>query len=109
MSRTEVELLRFLPEAFVWPTLTSVSPSSVIWEWGHRDSFEEPLGTNAVWFVAYPERVIMNANFLPDWPDCGAAEFDASTAAEWLKELTKGWEWGADHDGAHSSSWLRRG
>ena len=36
------ELLRFLPEKFVWPTVINASPFSVIAEWG-RDNFTDAM------------------------------------------------------------------
>ena len=56
--------------------------------------------------MADPEGVKMNADFRPDWPDCGASEFDAKTAAGWLEELTRSWEWDASRG---ASSLTRRG
>ncbi len=108
MTDAMEQLLQYLPEDFVWPQLVSVSPYSVNFDWGHRDSFEEPLGKPAVWIIAAPEGVVMNANFRPGWPECGASAFDAEIAAGWLLELTKGWEWGASREGGHTSSSLRR-
>ena len=55
--------------------------------------------------MADPEGVKMNADFRPDWPDCGASKCDAETAAGWLRDLTRGWEWDATPSGSH----LRRG
>ena len=94
------QLLRFLPENFVWPTIATVSPFSVYWEWGQRDDTTEGgKRKGSVWIVASPEGVVMNADFRPDWPDCGASDFDAETAAGWLRELTKNWEWDASRSG----------
>ena len=101
------ELLRFLPEDFVWPTIQHVSPFSACAEWGRDDTTEDM--DKSVWLIASPEGVVMNASFRPNWPECGASDFDAKIAAEWLLELTKDWEWNATRrpDGKISIS-LRR-
>ena len=106
MTKALEETLAFLPENFVWPTNVAVSPFSVYLEWG-RDNSEE-RGVNSVWVIANAEGVVMNADFRPDWPDCGAAEFDAKTLAGWLKELTQKWEWGASQNGSTTSSHLKK-
>ena len=106
MTSAMEQLLRFLPENFVWPTLTTVSPFSVHWEWGHRDQYLDKWSNKGtVWMIASPEGVVMNADFRPDWPDCGVSKFDAETAAGWLRELTQSWEWDASRGGSS----LRRG
>ena len=109
MTSAMEQLLQFLPENFVWPTIATVSPFSVYLEWGHRD--ETTAGgerRGCVWIVAGPDGVVMNADFRPDWPDCGASGFDAETAAGWLRELTQNWEWDASRSGTGTSSSLRR-
>ncbi len=106
MTNAMEELLRFLPKDFVWPTIMEVSPFSVYAEWG-RDDTQEKTG-EAMWIVARPEGVVMNANFRPDWPACGASEFDAQTAARWLQELTKNWTWDASRSNGRTESSLSR-
>ncbi len=84
-------LLQFLPKDFVWPTMVDVSTFSVYAEWG-RNSADVDAAVEvhdllehdtiqgvqrAVWLVAYPDGVKMNANFRPGWPECGASDFDA--------------------------------
>ena len=101
-------LLLHLPADFVWPTIFNVSPFSAYAEWGRDDSTSGST-ERAVWLVASPEGVVMNANFRPGWPDCGAADFDAQTAAEWLQQLTNNWEWEASREGGRTSSSMRRG
>ena len=91
------ELLRHLPADFVWPTNVTVDPSSVYLEWG-RDNSEQPMGA-AVWLMASPEGVVMNSTLQPGWP-CAALDFNAQLAADWLKELTKDWQWGVDGNGS---------
>ena len=55
MTSAMEQLLRFLPENFVWPTLTTVSPFSVLWEWGHRDKYLDKWSNKGtVWLVAGP-------------------------------------------------------
>ena len=106
MTNAMEQLLQFLPEDFVWPTILDVSPYSVYAEWG-RDNTEEGTG-ESMWIVARPEGVVMNANFRPDWPACGASDFDAQTAAGWLKELTKNWTWDASRSNGRTQSSLSR-
>ena len=106
MADAMEELLRFLPENFVWPTVIDASPFSVIAEWG-RDNFTDAM-KESMWIIATPESVHMNANFRPDWPDCGASEFDAQMAAGWLRELTKNWTWDASRSGGRTHSSLTR-
>ena len=105
MTQAMEELLKFLPEDFVWPTHVDISPFSAYVEWGRDNSYES--GGESMWMVADPNGVNMNANFRLGWPECGAANFDAEIAAGWLKELTKNWEWDA-HRGATTGSMLRR-
>ena len=102
------ELLRFLPDNFIWPTILEVSPFSAYAEWGRRDTTEERM-VKSVWMVADPSGVRMNANFRPGWPECGAADFDARTAAGWLQELTKNWEWSASQSDGRSTYFYRPG
>ena len=108
MTSAMEETLRYLPGNFVWPTIVTVSSFSVLLEWGQRDNTTEH-STETVWIIASPEGVKMNANFRPDWPECGASDFDAKIAAEWLLGLTKNWEWSSERgsDGITSST-LRR-
>ncbi len=106
MTQAMEGLLRHLPENFVWPTNISVSPFSVYVEWGREDSRDEVK--ESVWLVANPNGVRANANFRPDWPECGANEFDPQPVAEWLQELTKNWKWDANQSGANTSSMLSR-
>ena len=106
MASAMEELLPFLPENFVWPTILTASPFSVYAEWGRDDT--EERGKESVWIVATPDGVRMNANFRPDWPDCGASEFDAHVAAEWLQDLTKNWKWDASHYDGRTQSSLSR-
>ena len=106
MTRAMEELLQFLPRDFVWPTNVSVSTFMVYAEWGRDDSRER--ATESVWLVATPEGVRMNADFRPDWPNCEVLEFDAATAAGWLQELTKNWEWDASQSDGRSGSSLSR-
>ena len=101
------ELLRFLPNKFVWPTIVTVSPFSVYVEWGRRNNIEEGR-REAVWVIASPEDVRMNADFRPDWPDCGASAFDAQVAAGWLQKLTTNWEWDASRSDGRTTVSLRR-
>ena len=119
MTEAFEELLQFLPKEFVWPTIMDVSTFSAYAEWG-RDSTEDvnpPVGLHdlehvtihgewrAVWLVAYPDRVKMNANFRPGWPECEVPDFDARTAAGWLLELTANWEWSATQtDGIYGTT-----
>ena len=107
MADAMEQLLRFLPEDFVWPTIFEVSPFSVYAEWGRDDTTSGSV-ERAVWLVASPEGVVINANFRPDWPGCGAADFDAAMAAEWLQQLTITWEWEASREGDRTSSSLKR-
>ena len=107
MVQAMEELLMFLPDDFVWPTQWHISPFSAYVELGRDNSTEEM--TQSVWFTASPEGVKMNANFRPNWPECGASDFDAKVASEWLLELTKNWEWNVTRrDGGGISSSLRR-
>ena len=106
MTQAMEELLEFLPQDYVWPTHVNVSPFSVYAEWG-RDSSKDQMG-ESVWLVANSEGVVMNANFRPDWPECGASGFEAQTAAEWLQELTENWEWSAEKSNGRSGSTLAR-
>lgn len=107
MSQAMEELLAHLPANFVWPTIVNVSPFSVYVEWGRRESTTDNE-RESVWLIASPSGLVMNADFRPDWPGCGAAKFDAKTAAGWLLELTKNWEWSAEDNGSRTSSSLRR-
>ena len=112
MTRAFEALLEFLPDGFVWPTSFDVSPFMVYASWGRTETeIRDRTNENAesLWLVANPEGVKMNANFRPDWPQCGAADFDAETAAGWLKDLTKNWEWSAEQSGEQHSSSLSRG
>ena len=107
LASAMTELLKFLPQDFVWPTIQDVSPFSAYAEWGRDDTTEDM--DKSVWLIASPEGVVMNADFRPNWPECGASEFDAKIAAEWLLELTKDWEWEATRgQGGNISSSLRR-
>ncbi len=105
LASAMTELLQFLPEDFVWPTILNASPFSAYAEWG-RDSTTENL-RGVVWLSVSSEGVKMNADFRPNWPECGASDFDAKIAAEWLLELTKDWEWEATNSNGHISSSLR--
>ena len=106
MADTFEALLRFLPKNFVWPTIVDVSPFSVYAEWGRQKTTDRM--ERSVWFIADPNGVKMNANFRPGWPECGASDFDAQTAARWLQELTANWEWSATQNGSITSSSLQR-
>ena len=89
--------------------MVNVEAFSVYAEWGRYSADVDATVENhdlleddtiqgverAVWLVAVPEGVKMNANFRPDWPMCGVSDFDAYTAAVWLRELTANWEWSA--------------
>ena len=102
-------LLQFLPKDFVWPTMVNVSTFSVYAEWGRLSANVDAAVEDhdllehntiqgvqrAVWLVAFPDVVNMNANFRPGWPRCEVPDFDARTAAGWLRELTANWEWSA--------------
>lgn len=102
LSSALQEILGYLPDDFVWPTILDAKPFGAYAEWGRHDTQEEM--ERSVWITATPEGVKMNANFRPDWPDCGASDFDAQIAAEWLQELTKNWSWNATRSGGHVSS-----
>ena len=107
MTQAMEELLQHLPENFVWPTTVTVSPFSVYVEWG-RENTEEEMN-ESVWLVADSNGVKANANFRPNWPECGAMTFDAQSVAEWLQTLTVNWEWDASQlDGITSSSLSRQ-
>ena len=107
LTRALEQLLRRLPKEFMWPTIVEASPFSAYAEWG-RDSTTEALGEDepAVWLVASPFGVRMNASFRPGWPDGEAPDFNAEIAAEWLKTLTKYWKWQINVvDGRISAQW----
>lgn len=106
MTKAMEELLEHLPADFVWPTMFDVSAHSGYIEWGRDDSTaaQEP----AVWMVASPEGVHMNASFRPNWPDVEALDFNAAIAAGWLKDLTRNWIWGANRDGGITSAHVQR-
>lgn len=106
MARALEDLLRYLPDKFVWPTTWRVSPYTIYAEWAREDTEEEVK--ESVWLVATPEGVRMNATFRLDWPECGASEFDAQTAANWLLELTKNWRWDAVRTDGRTQSSLSR-
>lgn len=92
-----------LPEDFPPPTILSVGGFSTYAEWGSRDDTSEPM-KDAVWMSGSADGVVMNANFREGWPECGASEFDAVVASEWLRALTRDWE----KRGSITSSTLRR-
>ena len=106
MTKAMEELLVFLPADFVWPTVFQASPFSVYVEWGREDT-QQKMG-ESVWLIASPEGVVMNTNFRPGWPDCGASEFDAQEAGTWLQELTKNWKWDASRSESRISSSLQK-
>ena len=107
LSTALQEILGYLPDDFVWPTILNTAPFSAYAEWGRFDT-TEPMD-KSVWITANPEGVKMNANFRPGWPECGVSEFDAKIAAEWLVELTRNWKWDASRgsDGITRSSLSR--
>ena len=129
MTEALEELTEFLPEEFVWPTAWDVLPFSVCAEWGRstmdsdadvddtqiQDNITLADGTplegvqRAVWLHADERGVKMNATFRPGWPQCGASDFDARTAAHWLEELTRGWKWKVARYNGITSSSLARG
>ena len=95
LSKAMDELLPFLPEDFVWPTIVGFSPFQTYLEWGVRDDAQESE-RGSVWITVGADGIKMNADFRPDWPECGATKFDAELASQWLKELTKNWQWGSE-------------
>ena len=107
LSSALQEILGYLPDNFVWPTILETAPFSAYAEWGLRDSTTE-TARGAVWIHATPEGVKMNADFRPNWPQCGASDFGAKEAAEWLLELTKNWTWDATRSDGRTSSSLSR-
>ena len=106
MTQAMEDLLRHLPENFVWPTYVKVSPFSVYFEWGRENTNDEM--EESVWLIANEDGVRANANFRPDWPGCGAIKFDAQSVSEWLQKLTRNWEWDASRSGGNISSSLSR-
>ena len=88
------QLSQHLPSNFVWPTTLQIDSQSAYMEWGRL--CEEDKWEESVWITIKDGAVHMNANFRPDWPECGAAEFDARLAAQWLLDLTKNWKWSVD-------------
>lgn len=109
MTAALESLLEFLPENFVWPTICQASPFSVYAEWGRDDTTQrDEEGYGSVWLIANPEGVMMNADFRPGWPGCGASPFDAKEAAAWLLELTQNWQWDASRSGGKMGSSLQK-
>ncbi|MCY4018904.1 MAG: hypothetical protein OXG39_05815 [Chloroflexi bacterium] len=106
MSQSFESLSQHLPEDFVWPTYVKVSPFGIYVAWG-CESIDGEM-EESVWLTANPDGIQANANFRPDWPDCGAIAFDAQTVAEWLLELTQNWRWDASRSGSKISSSLSR-
>ena len=107
LTRALEDLLEYLPTDFVWPTIVDAQPFSGYMEWGRDDSTQP--SEHAVWITASPEGVHMNASFPPGWPEVEVLDFDAETAAGWLKDLTRNWIWDARHSGGVNSSSLQRG
>ena len=103
------QLSQHLPSNFVWPTTLQIDSQSAYMEWGRLSTDTEDKWEESVWIVIRDRAVHMNANFRPDWPECGAAEFDAQLAAEWLLELTKNWNWSVDVDSGGDRSGVMLG
>ena len=102
------ELLQYLPKDFVWPSIVGFSPFSAYLEWGHRENTEGREKGNVWLTVNSGGCVRMNYDLRPGWPECGAEEFNAAVCAEWLKELTKNWEWEAGHEGSTTHTQIKR-
>ena len=111
LSTALQEILGYLPDDSEWPTIQESAPFSAYAEWGQRNSVTGKAERGAVWIHATPEGVKMNTDFRPNWPECGASDFDAKIAAGWLLELTKNWKWDASRsaDGITRSSLSRPG
>ena len=101
------ELDAVLPDGFLRPTRFSIGAYMVNAEWGRNDA-KQPMN-ESVWLVARSDGVVMNANFREGWPDCGASEFDAAVAKDWLLDLTQNWEWHSENreDGRTTESVTR--
>ncbi len=101
------ELDPHLPDDFPPPTIWKLDTFSAYAEWGSRRDTSDPM-QDAVWIIGSPEGVVMNANFREGWPEGGGSEFDAVVASEWLRDLTRDWEWSFERDGSTSRGRLRR-
>jgi len=106
MTNAIAQLDELLGDRFIRPTNYSIGAFSVHAEWGRNASTEPTV--DSVWIIASEDGVVMNANFREGWPDCGASDFDAEQATDWLLDLTKDWEWDYRRNGSTTSESIRR-
>ena len=106
MADAMEQLDGILSEKFIRPTNFGIGAFDVYAEWGRNESTETTV--DSVWLVARKDGVVMNANFREGWPECGASDFDAKQASEWLLDLTRDWEWEFKRDGSTTSESIRR-
>ena len=106
MADAMEQLDELLGEKFIRPTIFKIGALDVYAEWGRNKSTEATV--DSVWLAAGKDGVVMNANFQEGWPECGASDFDAKRASEWLLDLTRDWEWEVKRDGSSILESIRR-